>query len=257
MITDGTRARIVGGDGQAVDVHVVGDGDPVTVYAHAWGESGVAMRPLAAGVPGTRLFVDFVHDGAAWRYEQHAAALRTVLEYSSADRVVGQSMGAGVVLRLLREAPGAVRTAALLLPPAPHRPMRPEVWALFVELHDARAARDTQRLVAAISACFAADTLGLPETLDYIAARAARMLRIEAAPHQLADFPWRGLAPAPLDGIRALVIGQAGDRIHDAEDARYVAALLPDAEQHVYPATDPTWRLLPDLRNRVATFLSA
>jgi pimeloyl-ACP methyl ester carboxylesterase len=221
------------------------------------------MRPLAAGVPGSRVLIDFDGHGRSpaelepWRYRQHADDLRAVLDHVGGRRVVAQSMGAGATLRLLRLAPGVVDRAVLLLPPAPHRPPDGPTRQLLATLHAQLTEGDVRQLAAALRACLDDKVTHPPETADYIRLYAARLLRSRTPRQAAGDFPWAGLAPGQLPvEPRLLVLGQEGDRVHAAHDAREVAGMAPGTALHVYPGNDPLWRQYADVRARVRAFLA-
>lgn len=56
---------------------------------------------------------------------------------------------------------------------------------------------------------------------------------------------------------RALVIGCVGDDVHPVPVAERLAALLPDAELHVYDRPAVLWTKRTELRQRVSAFLNA
>jgi pimeloyl-ACP methyl ester carboxylesterase len=258
-----TEASVPVSRGRHLAVQVLGDGEPVTVYAHPWGANADLMRPLAAGVPGSRVLIDFGGHGRSpaedepWRYHRRADDLHAVLDHVGARRVVAQSMGAGAALRLMRLAPGLLEQAVLLLPPAPHRPADGPTRQLLAALHAQITGGDVKRLAAALRACLDDELVHPRETADYLRLYAARLLRSRTPRHAAGDFPWAGLEPGPLPlPPRLLVLGQEGDRIHAVEDARDVARMAPGAALHVYPAQDPLWRQPADVRTRVRTFLA-
>jgi pimeloyl-ACP methyl ester carboxylesterase len=109
VVTDGR----VGG----VAFTVVGEGSPVTVFAHGLGGSSAETRPLASRTGGTRVLLDFRGHGTSdplvdgWDYDLLAEDLLAVADAtgpSQAGRAVGglRSAAAGAVPR-----PGALRAA--------------------------------------------------------------------------------------------------------------------------------------------------
>ncbi|MGB8650376.1 MAG: alpha/beta fold hydrolase, partial [Mycobacteriales bacterium] len=83
----------------------LGEGDPVTVFAHGLGGSISETRPLATRVDGTRVLLDFRGHGDSdllvrgWDYDTLADDLLAVADAVGATRAVGLSLGAGALLR--------------------------------------------------------------------------------------------------------------------------------------------------------------
>ena len=113
---DGRAARGRVGD---VAYTVLGQGGPVTVFAHGLGGSSAETRPLASRVPGTRVLLSFRGHGdsgplpGGWDYDVLADDLRAVADETGATCAVGLSLGAGALLRLLVATPGPLRPAGL------------------------------------------------------------------------------------------------------------------------------------------------
>src|SRR5215831_12569392 len=86
-----------------LNVVVLGEGGPVTVFAHGLGGSVAETRPLATRVEGTRVLFDFPGHGDSadlvrgWDYDLLADALLEVADRYGATQAVGLSMGAGAL----------------------------------------------------------------------------------------------------------------------------------------------------------------
>ena len=103
---------------------VLGQGSPVTVFAHGLGGSIAETRPLAARVSGTRVLLDFRGHGDSallddgWDYDGLADDLLSVADAVGASQAVGLSLGSGALLRALSRDPDRFRRLAFLLPAA-------------------------------------------------------------------------------------------------------------------------------------------
>ncbi len=92
----------------------LGPGSPVTVFAHGLGGSAAETRPLATGVPGTRVLLSFRGHGASgplpggWDYDLLAADLRAV-----ADEVRRDAGGRALARRRRADAPARERPGPL------------------------------------------------------------------------------------------------------------------------------------------------
>lgn len=216
---------------------VLGAGAPVTVFAHGLGGSSIETRPLAAKVPGTRVLLDFRGHGGSpdlvdgWCYAELAEDLLAVADAVGATRAVGLSLGAGALLRLLSQIPDRFERVAFVMPAALDR------------VSDGPGQSRLDRLGTAIDAAEVDAVLAilLEEVPPALRERSAvvRLLtrRAKALCLRPAPWPrWREDAPlaelADLGALRvpSLVVGQAGDRLHELQVARTLAGLLPCAQ---------------------------
>ncbi|MGI8869883.1 MAG: alpha/beta fold hydrolase [Mycobacteriales bacterium] len=244
-----------------IEYLLAGSGEPVTIFAHGLGGSIAATRPLGSGVPGTRAFFHFRQhggtriDGHGFGYDVLAAELDAVATHVGASQALGVSLGAGALLRLAVADPHRFRRLVFFLPPA---------------LDRARAgasAERAERLLAATTAGIdAVEDLVIdevpplfrhrPEAAAYVAERARAVVRTREGLAELI-----GAAPIPdraalrsVD-LPCLVIGAAGDPLHDAGIARELAAALPSARLHIFGDAWPVWNSRTELRALLAGFL--
>ncbi|WP_241840374.1 alpha/beta hydrolase [Frankia sp. CcI49] len=241
------RTVTVGVGGASNEVIVVGDGEPVVLVAHAWGASARVMLPTALGLPGTKVVVNFRGYGGSsprpngWTYPELADELAAVAAEFGATAAVGQSMGAGALLALAAREPGLFTTLALLLPPALDEPIPPDVLEIFRRIHLARHGGDEDELRAEIATSMTSQLHGVRGFDVYLRAYAL-MLTACSPPTELpGNAPLADRAALARVGARALVVGQDGDLIHRTEVVGEVAAALPHARTHVFPATAPMW----------------
>lgn len=216
---------------------VLGSGAPVTVFAHGLGGSCAETRPLAAKVPGTRVLLDFRGHGASpdlvdgWCYAELAADLLAVADTVGATRAVGLSLGAGALLRLLSAHPDRFERVAFVMPAALDLvgsgpgPSRLDRLGTAIDTADVDA-------VAAILLEEVPPVWRERNAVVRLLTRRARALCQRPAPWPRLrdDAPLADLADLDLLTVPALVVGQAGDRLHELEVARRLAELLPCAQ---------------------------
>jgi pimeloyl-ACP methyl ester carboxylesterase len=249
--------------GARLECHLVGAGEPVTVFAHGLGHTIPETRPLGSGVGGTRVFFSFRGHGrsstppSGWGYTELARDLRAVADAYGATRAVAASMGAGALCRLLADTPDRFARLVFFLPAVLDGPRgaRPELGAL------ARAveAGDRAALIAALRREVPAELAGTATAEAFVRRRAQGLLgsgvaaALRLVPGELplpegADVLAAVIAPA-------LVLACRGDPVHPAAVGERLAALLPAARLHTYPEPDVLWRQRADLRRRISGFL--
>jgi pimeloyl-ACP methyl ester carboxylesterase len=241
---------------------VLGEGGPVTVFAHGLGGSIAETRPLATRVAGTRVLLDFHGHGDSdalvdgWDYDLLADDLLAVADEVGATQAVGLSLGAGTLLRVLSRDPARFSRVAFVLPAA---------------IDDTRRDGATLRLVAlgeAISQCDAdaAAELLLAELPESVRSRRGVELLVRRRAMSLVTKP----APAPTYDDRplhdrslvggfsaaALVLAQEQDPLHPLELARELHALLPVAELTVLPPGGVFWTAAREAQEALARHLS-
>lgn len=212
---------------------VLGEGGPVTVFAHGLGGSMAETRPLAQRVEGTRVLLDFRGHGDSerlqdgWDYDLLARDLLAVADATGATRAVGLSLGAGALLRLLSHHPDRFERVAFVLPAAIDSTrqdgarLRLERLGQAIDRCDARAAADL--LLEELP-----PSLRHRRGVEALVLRRATQLVTRPAPEPRFDdrpLPDR----AVLQGIRcpALVLAQRGDALHPAALAAELALALP------------------------------
>jgi len=243
-------------------VVVLGEGTPVTVFAHGLGGSVAETRPLAARVGGTRVLFDLPGHGdsdgldAGWDYDLLADALLSVADASGATRAVGLSLGSGALLRVLTRDPHRFERLAFVLPAAIDGTRRDGATERLRILGDAIVAGDAQA---------AADFL--PSELPAaVRERRGIELLVRRKAGQLVSRP----APAPayddrpvhdrellrLLDVPALVVAQQDDALHPVELARELYALLPSADLAVLPQAGVFWTAAREAQEALARHLA-
>lgn len=255
-------ALAVAGRVAGVAYDVVGAGLPVTLLAHGLGGSSAETRPLALRLTGTRVLLSFRGHGRSdalvhgWDYDDLAADLRAVADAVGATRCVGLSLGAGALLRVLREQPSRFERLAFVLPAA---------------LDSARADGATVRLQALGAAIDAGDAASVAAILlaevplalqtrravPLLLARRAQALVQRPAPvPRGTDRPLQDRAVLSRVTVPALVIGQAEDRLHPLSLAVELAACLPAGRLLALPAGGVFWTAAARAQHALADHLT-
>ena len=237
---------------------VTGAGAPVTLIAHGFGASAAETRPLAGGVPGTRVFATARgHDGAELDgpcgYGELADDLLAVADAHAATQALGISMGAGALLRLLSRQPTRFDRVVLLLPAALDQ-VRTDPAVRRLEVLAGRDPAEVRKLV----------TGEIPVDLRaglsaYVEARTAFLLACPGlvALHAglAADVPVPDRSRLGSVGAQVLLLAQEGDPLHPAQVARELAGVLPNARLVVFDGPGAAIRERARLRALVSGFL--
>ncbi|SCE98715.1 Pimeloyl-ACP methyl ester carboxylesterase [Micromonospora matsumotoense] len=244
---------------------VTGVGDPVTVFAHGFGNGIATTRPFGSAVTGRRVFFQFRGHGRSdappgpWSYLDLARDLRAVADLSGATRAFGASLGAGALCRLLVESPDRFEKLVFLLPAALDRPRGPIAQQRLSDLLDAVAGGDASAVADVVALELPPSVRNTPAGWAYLRQRLDQLLRDGLAPG-LADLPEQSPLPdaTALAGVTApaLVIGCVGDDLHPTHIAAELAAALPHATLHVYDRPGFAWTDRADVRERISSFLN-
>lgn len=236
---------------------VYGAGSPVTIFAHGLGGAIAETRPLASGVAGTRVFLRFRGHGASFRpteppgYPDLAEDLAAVADHVGATQALGVSMGAAALLRLVTGQPRRFERLVFFLPSVIDQ------VRVRHTLHDMAAAIEAGTVADFVRNEIPVQFRGTSAADHYVQTRAAALApladTVRAAADQVAvsDRSAIGKIEAPT-----LVIGAAGDPLHDAAVARDLAGLLPDARLHIFDSASPVWTHRAELRELISGFLS-
>lgn len=219
-----------------VAVSVLGAGSPVTVFAHGLGGGPLETRPLAARVPGTRVLLTFRGHGASdplpggWSYDDLAADLLAVADAFEATRAVGLSLGAGALLRVLREQPQRFARLGFVLPATLDRGRQDQATERLLRLADAVIAADEPTVVRLLLEDVPPMVRGRTSTRLIVDRRARHLLASRPPYPRDSDPPLADLRPLRAVQAPAIVVSQAGDPLHPADVATRLAAALPHAE---------------------------
>jgi 3-oxoadipate enol-lactonase len=239
---------------------VNGSGAPTTIFLPGLGGAIPHLRPLAGGVPGTRVFCQLDGDDAPDSYDDLAAAFRTAADACAATQALGVSLGAGVLLRLLSQTPDRFSRVVLFQPSAldvapPERLADLETFAAL------GAAGQLPELAALLNVELAEDVRDARQSREGSLVRAGRLARPEGL--RLLKTLAAGEPPVPdpslLSGVTAdvLVVAARDDEVHPVAVAERIASFLPRSEVVVFDHPAPLWRERAELRRLISGFLSA
>lgn len=226
---------------------VLGQGLPVTVFAHGLGGSAAETRPLASRVPGTRVLLDFRGHGrsdplpAGWDYDLLAEDLLAVADASGATQAVGLSVGSGALLRVLSHEPDRFERLAMVMPAAIDEARADgatiSIRRLGSAIDDGDVVAVTELLLAELPA-----ELRTRRAVRLLLARRAAALVTRPAPRpRVPDRPVADRAVLSAVTAPALVVGQDDDPLHALDLAVELAAALPDAALLALPAGGVFW----------------
>lgn len=253
---------VAGGRVRGVAYSVLGEGGPVTVFAHGLGGSMAETRPLASRVHGTRVLLDFRGHGSSdelpdgWDYDLLAADLLAVADATGASQAVGLSVGSGALLRALSREPDRFARLALVMP------------AALDDARDDGATRSIRRLGNAIDAGEVATVTGLllaelPPDVQarrgvrlLLGRRAAQLVTRPAPRPRIADRPVHDRSVLAGVTARALVVAQDHDPLHSLDLAVELTAALPGAALLAVPAGGVFWTAAPQVAHALAHHLS-
>lgn len=237
---------------------VNGSGTPTTLFLPGLGGAIPHLRPLAGGVPGTRVFCQLEGDDAPDDYDSLAEVSRTAADACSASQALGVSLGAGVLLRLLSQTPDRFARVVLFQPSAldvapPERLADLETFAAM------GAAGQLEALAELLNVELAEDVRDARQSRDGSLVRAERLARPEGLRllKNLASGEPPVPHPAVLSAVTAevLVVAARDDEVHPVEVAERIASFLPRAEVVVFDHPAPLWRERVELRRLISGFL--
>jgi 3-oxoadipate enol-lactonase len=241
-----------------------GAGEPVTVFAHGLGGGIAGTRPLASGVAGRKVFFHFRGHGRSaappglWTYADLARDLRAIADLSGATQVLGVSLGAGALCRLLADSPERFDRVVFFLPAALDEPRPAAARQRLTRLLEALEEGDVSAVADAVASEAPPAVRNTPAAWTYFRQRIDQLMRDGLAPALAGLLDQAPVADrADLAGVRAeaLVIGSAGDELHPVGVAERLAAALPAATLQVYDKPGILWNQRTDLRDRISRFL--
>lgn len=226
---------------------VLGDGGPVTVFAHGLGGSAAETRPLALRVGGTRVLLSFRGHGdsdalpGGWDYDVLADDLRAVADHVGATACVGLSLGCGALLRVLRDEPARFDRLALVMPAALDGARSDGATLRLQSLGAAIDRGDVDAVTALLLSEVPAALRGRRAVPLLLARRAAELVQRPAPVPLRPDRPLADRAVLAAVLAPTLVVGQADDPLHPLSLAAELAACLPRAELLALPEGGVFW----------------
>ena len=245
-----------------VEVAVVGEGLPVTVFAHGLGGSSVETRPLAVRTSGTRVLLTFRGHGASeaidggWTYDDLADDLAEVATAFDATRAVGLSLGAGALLRLLSRTPDRFERLAFVLPAALDESRDDLATARLLRLADAVIAGDEDCVVQLLLDDVPEQVRGRGGVRVLVDRRAKQLLGSAPPYPRGPECPLVDLSPLAAIPSPTLVVSQRDDPLHPSHVADRLTAALPDAEHLSLSAGGVFWTETRRVQDALAAHLS-
>jgi 3-oxoadipate enol-lactonase len=261
QLIDGPECRLY--------VETIGEGAPVTIFAHGVTSSVEELRPFARYVPGTRVLFDLRGHGrsdarANLAYD-NAAMTRDLLflaDEFGATQAWGTSMGAGALMAALGAQPDRFARVAFFIPACID-----EMNAAAIELFPREAALlerfPVEELAerAMTSDAYAPLFAARPYWRDLVRKRFLRM-NSTGVPATLRAFVNGGPPLSDRTVLRAvrapaLVLSHEGDPIHPASVARELAAALGNGAARIWPETLAMYDDIDATAREVGEFFSA
>jgi pimeloyl-ACP methyl ester carboxylesterase len=246
-----------------VEYTVLGDGGPVTVFAHGLGGTSGETRPLALKAPGTKVLLSFRGHGGSdglvdgWDYGLLAEDLRAVADHVGATGCVALSLGCGALLRILRDDPMRFDRLAFVMPAALDSARSDGAILRLESLGEAINRGDVEAVTASLLAEVPA-VLRERRAIPLLLTRRAEALASRPAPvPRLTDRPLEDRAVLSRVTAPTLVIGQAEDLLHPLQLARELADLLPAAQLLALPEGGVFWTATAEAQAALAEHLES
>lgn len=245
-----------------VAVDLVGDGLPVTVFAHGLGGSSAETRGLAARLSGTRVLLTFRGHGRSdaldggWSYDGLADDLLAVADATGADRVCALSLGSGALLRALTRDPHRFVRLACVLPAALDGDRTDGATLRVRQVGDAIDAGDVDAVAALLLADVPPEWRVRRGVAALLRRRAAALCERPAPRPMSAERPLTSRTALAGVPAPALVVAQQGDPLHSTEVAADLAAALPVSELLVLPPGGVFWSAARRAQDALAAHLT-
>lgn len=243
----GTAVAVPIGRVAGVAFSVLGDGLPITVFAHGLGGSSAETRPLASRVSGTRVLFDLRGHGSSdpledgWDYDLLADDLLAVADTTCATRAVGLSVGSGALLRALTRDPDRFERLVMVMPAALDAARDDGATASIRRLGSAIDAGDADAVTDMLLAELPADVRARRGVRLLLGRRAASLVTRPAPRPRVPDRPVHDRAVLAAVTAPALVVAQEDDPLHALDLAVELASALPDASLLALPPGGVFW----------------
>ena len=237
---------------------VNGSGSPVTLFLPGLGGALSHLRPLGGGVPGTRVFCELEGLAAPDDYAGLASTCLAAADAAGADRVLGVSLGAGALLRVLAQAPSRFDRVVLFQPSA-FDAAPPERLADLLVYHRLGETGEIDQLAALLNDELPVDVRDARQSWEASRTRAERLARPEGLRllKNLASGEPPLADPTQLGAVTAevLVVAARDDEVHPVDVAEQIAAAVPYGEVVVFDHPAPLWHARKELRALLSGFL--
>lgn len=245
-----------------VAVDLVGDGLPVTVFAHGLGGSSAETRSLATRLSGTRVLLTFRGHGRSdafdggWSYDALADDLLAVADAVDADRVCALSVGSGALLRALTRDADRFARIACVLPAALDGDRADAATERVRALGDAIDEGDVDAVTALLMLDVPEDWRERRGVGALLRRRAAALCERPAPRPAVVERPLTSRTLLSAVTAPALVVAQEGDPLHSTEVAVDLAAALPVSDLLVLPPGGVFWSASRQAQDALADHLT-
>lgn len=242
---------------------VIGEGLPVTVFAHGLGGSIAECRPLANRVEGTRVLMDFRGHGASdplvdgWDYDLLADDLLAVADSFGATQAVGLSLGAGALMRLVSRTPDRFARLAFVLPAAIDSTRRDGATLRLESLGDAIRLGDAPAAAALLLAELPAPVRERRGVSALVLRRAQQLVTRPAPAPRYDDRPVSDRADLASVVAPSLVISQLHDPLHPLSVAKELMQALPSSVLRTFDEGGVFWTQPEAVQTALALHLGA
>lgn len=250
-------------------VEVLGEGAPVTLFAHGVTSSVEELRPFARHVPGTRVLFDLRGHGRSdappdVAYDNVAMTrdLCFLADRFGATQAWGTSMGAGMIMAALGAQPDRFARVAFFIPSCIDE-MNTAAIDLFPREAELLERFGVEELAerAMTSDAYAPLFAARPYWRELVRKRFLRM-NSTGVPATLRAFVTGGPPLSDRTVLRAvrapaLVLSHEGDPIHPASVARDLAAELRNGTARIWPETLAMYDDIEATAREVGDFFSA
>lgn len=241
---------------------VLGEGGPVTVFAHGLGGSVAETRPLATRVAGTRVLLDFRGHGdsalleGGWDYDTLADDLLAVADAVGATQAVGLSLGAGALLRALSRDPERFAKVGFVLPAAIDATRRDGATERLLRLGAAISAQDARRTADILLEELPAHVRERRGVDTLVLRRATQLVQKPAPAPRHEDRPLPDRSLLAEIACPAVVLAQLADPLHPSDLAAELAAQLPAATLVTLPEGGVFWTAAREAQTALADHLA-
>ena len=219
-----------------LEIRIVGEGAPITVFAHGLAGDSHELGGLATGVRGQRVLFSWRGHGTSvsfdrpWDYRMLAEDLALVSHSFQATRAVGASMGAGAALRAVIDGLARFDRMVLLTPSVIDSAHSDHELEDLLRLADLVANGDVDAVAAELLRRLPKSVQERPGAPRMAQAQAVRLAARPPARGARGAVPVEDLALLARVSCPVLVIAQDNDPLHPVPVAAALAEALPDAE---------------------------
>ena len=228
-------ARGVIGQVGPIEYLVLGEGGPVTVFAHGLAGSISEIKPLATPLPGTRVLLHYRGYGGSdplpdgWDYGLLAEDVLRVADEFGATQACGLSLGAGAILRIVVENRSRFERLGFVMPAILDRPRtEADIERLFA-LRSAIESGELQQIISVLMEDVPTTHREQRVTQILVARRAAELAKLTPPSPRCVDVPVPDIRALRSVVAPSLILAQRDDPLHTVEIAEQLDQSLPNS----------------------------